>query len=101
MMTDIHKQRDTYEHILEGKHHIWPSFFFPRGETSENRQLHVFCFCFDRDQIANVLLNDWKEHLKIKKKKFNFVCYRRLFGWGAGSCLHFGIEKIRLLLTSK
>ena len=28
MMTDIHKQRDTYEHILEGKHHIWPSFFF-------------------------------------------------------------------------
>lgn len=68
MMTDIHKQRDTYEHILEGKHHIWPSFFFPRGETSENRHLHVFFFCFDRDQIANVLLNDWKEHLKIKKK---------------------------------
>lgn len=44
MMTDIHKQRDTYEHILEGKHHIWPSFFFPRGETSENRHLHGFFF---------------------------------------------------------
>ena len=44
MMTDIHKQRNTYEHILEGKHHIWPSFFFPRGETSENRHLHGFFF---------------------------------------------------------
>ena len=42
MMTDIHKQRDTYEHILEGKHHIWPSFFFPRGETSENRHFFLF-----------------------------------------------------------
>ena len=100
MMTDIHKQRDTYEHILEGNHHIWPSFFFPRGETSENRHLHVFFCCFDRDQIANVLLNDWKEHLKILKK-IQF-CLLQTFVWlGVGSCLHFGIEKIRLLLTSK
>ena len=65
MMTDIHKQRDTYEHILEGKHHIWPSFFFLE-EKHQRIDTCTFFFCFDRDQIANVLLNDWKEHLKIK-----------------------------------
>ena len=101
MMTDIHKQRDTYEHILEGKHHIWPSFFFFLEEKHQRIDTRSFFFCFDRDQIANVLQNDWKEHLKIKKKKIRF-CLLQTFVWlGAGSCLHFGIEKIRLLLTSK
>lgn len=77
-------------------------FFFLEEKHQRIDTCTVFFVCFDRDQIANVLQNDWKEHLKIKKKKNSiFVCYRRLFGWGAGSCLHFGIEKIRLLLTSK
>lgn len=94
MMTDIHKQRDTYEHILEGKHHIWPSFFFPRGETSENRHLHGFFFCFDRDQIANVLQNDWKEHLKIKKKKsILFVTDVCLVGGQVLACI-LGLRKL-------
>lgn len=85
MMTDIHKHRDTHESF----------FFFLEEKHQRIDTCTVFSFCFDRDQLANVLQNDWKEHLKIKKKKVvNFVCYRRLFGWGAGSCLHFGIEKI-------
>ena len=83
-MTEIHKHRDTHEHILEGKHHIWPSVFLPREETSESRHFHGFFFFFFSffcsDQLANVLQNDWKERLKIKKQIFSFVCYRRLFG---------------------
>lgn len=69
MMTDIHKQRDTYEHILEGKHHIWPSFFFPRGETSENRHLHVFFFfVLTGTRWRTSFLTIGKNILKFKKK---------------------------------
>ena len=99
-MTDIHKHRDTHEHILEGKHHIWPSYFFPRGETSETLA-RFFSFCFDKGPVSERPSRRLEGILKIKKKVVNFVCYRRLFGWVAGSCLHFGIEKIRLLPTSK
>lgn len=84
MMTDIHKQRDTYEHILEGKHHIWPSFFFLEEKHQRIDTCTVF-FCFDRDQIANVLQNDWKEHLKIKKK-IQF-CLLQTFVWLGGRFL--------------
>ena len=44
MMTDIHKQRDTYEHILEGKHHIWPSFFFLEEKHQRIDTCTVFFF---------------------------------------------------------
>lgn len=83
-MTEIHKHRDTHEHILEESTIFGLHFFLPREETSESRHFHGFFFFFFSffcsDQLANVLQNDWKERLKIKKQIFGFVCYRRLFG---------------------
>ena len=43
-------------------------FFFLEEKHQRIDTCKFFFCCFDRDQIANVLLNDWKEHLKIKKK---------------------------------
>lgn len=76
-MTDIHKHRDTHESF----------FFFLEEKHQRIDTCTVFSFCFDRDQLANVLQNDWKEHLKIKKKKSCKFCLLQTFVWLGGRFL--------------